>query len=276
MFGTAGVPHSARGHSAAAGIEQAARLGLECMEVEFVHGVKMSDAAAAEARRAAARHRIVLSAHAPYYINLNAGEKDKLEASQARLLRTARIAERLGARNVVFHPGFYLGDPPDQVYRRVRDRIRSIRAILDEEGNSVVLRPELMGRTSQFGSLDETLSLCQEMDGVAPCLDFSHWHARTGGASSLEDFLAVLDRVDRELGRSALEDIHIHVSGVQYGRSGETRHVTLEESDLRYEALLIALKERGARGMVICESPNLEEDALLLQRTYLGLPSGGP
>jgi len=28
------------------------------------------------------------------------------------------------------------------------------------------------------------------------------------------------------------------------------------------------LKDYDAQGMVICESPNLEEDALLLQETY--------
>jgi deoxyribonuclease-4 len=47
----------------------------------------------------------------------------------------------------------------------------------------------------------------------------------------------------------------------------------LPDSDLRYAELLKALKERRAKGVVICESvPYLEQDALLLQQTYRQLP----
>jgi endonuclease IV len=34
---------------------------------------------------------------------------------------------------------------------------------------------------------------------------------------------------------------------------------------------LKALKDKNAGGIVICESPNLEKDALLLQRSYARL-----
>jgi len=66
--------------------------------------------------------------------------------------------------------------------------------------------------------------------------------------------------------------MHIHISGIEYGEKGEKRHLILEESDLQYKELLQALKDYHAGGTVICESPNMEEDALLLQKSYNALP----
>ena len=60
----------------------------------------------------------------------------------------------------------------------------------------------------------------------------------------------------------------MHISGIEYGSNGEKNHLILKESDFNYPDLLVALKEFNVRGLVICESPNLEEDALLLSKTY--------
>jgi deoxyribonuclease-4 len=109
------------------------------------------------------------------------------------------------------------------------------------------------------------------MKGVAPCLDFSHWHARTGKFNSYPEFEAVLLQLRQRLGDEALANMHIHVSGIRYSQKGEMNHLNLEESDLQYKELLRALKDYGVKGMLICESPNLEEDALLLQATYSSL-----
>ena len=115
LFGTGGTPHSARTNTAISGIERIAELGLGCMELEFVRGVRMDEAGARQVAETATREGIKLSAHAPYYINFNAHEPEKIRASQQRLLRTARIAALCGAQSVVVHTAFYMGDPPEQV-----------------------------------------------------------------------------------------------------------------------------------------------------------------
>ena len=46
LFGTAGIPHSTKSPSTTVGIERIAELGLGCMEMEFVRGVKMGEAGA--------------------------------------------------------------------------------------------------------------------------------------------------------------------------------------------------------------------------------------
>jgi deoxyribonuclease-4 len=126
-----------------------------------------------------------------------------------------------------------------------------------------------MGKRSQFGSLDEVLTLCREVDGLQPCLDFSHLYAREGKVNSYTDFHRVLSKVARKLGPRALRNAHIHIAGIHYGDKGEIKHLNLEEADFRYDEWLQALRDLAVEGLVICESPNLEEDALMLKKLFL-------
>ncbi len=271
LFGTGGVPHSAKQPSTVSGIKRLSEMGLGCMELEFVRGVKMSEAAAYEVAVASVRSGIKLSAHAPYFINLNAREPEKIRASQERLLKTARIACLCGAESVVFHAAFYLGDSPRKTYSTVKKYLAEILDKLRKEDNQVWLRPEVTGKPSQFGAVAEILDLCGELNGLAPCIDFAHLHARTRRANSYPEFTSVLAQIEERLGRRSLDNMHIHLSGIRYGNKGELSHLNLRESDLEYAQLLRALKEHDAKGLVICESPNLEEDAQLLKITYESL-----
>jgi deoxyribonuclease-4 len=189
--------------------------------------------------------------------------------SKERILQTARIAALFGARSITFHAAFYLGNTPAETYATVKKHLQEIVNTLRKEGNKVTISPEVTGKPSQFGTLEELLQLSTEIEGVLPCIDFSHWHARTGRANSYREFSDVLDRVENKLGRRALDNMHMHVSGIAYGKKGEIKHLMLPDSDFHYADLLKALKERRAKGVVVCESvPDLEQDALLLQQTY--------
>ena len=268
LFGTGGAPHSAISPSTVSGIERIAELNLDCMEIEFVQGVRMNEKGAALVAEAAARTGVKLSAHAPYFINFNAHELEKIRASQERLLQTARIGALCQAESVAFHPAFYLGDPPDEAYNTVKKYLGEILSQLRQENNQVWIRPEVMGKGSQFGTIEEILNLSSELEGVAPCIDFSHWHARTGKFNSYSEFASILQQVRERLGRAALDNMHIHVSGIAYSQRGEIKHLNLKDSDFQYAELIKALVDFDAKGIVICESPNLEEDGLLLQVTY--------
>ena len=268
VFGTAGIPNPLKAKTTQGGIELLYKLGLSCMEVEFVKGVNMTPATARDVARVATKRGIRLSAHAPYFINLNAREPEKVRASRERIVQTARITALLGGESVVFHPAYYLKDEPDKVYATVKTNLEQIVARLKIEGNRVCIRPEVMGKDSQFGTLEEVLQLCAEVEGVTPALDFAHWHARTGKVNSYNEFIAVLKKVEKRLGRAALDNLHIHVSGIRYGEKGENNHLNFAESDFNYEALVMALKDYKVKGMVICESPNLEDDAQLLKQAY--------
>ncbi len=107
LFGTAGNPHSpAPPHSTVEGIKRLVELGLDCLEIEFVQGVNIGETSARQIAQVALNRNIKLSVHAPYYINLNARELEKMRASQLRLIKAARAAALCGAGDVVFYPGF--------------------------------------------------------------------------------------------------------------------------------------------------------------------------
>ncbi len=271
LFGTGGVPHSSKTPSSLDGIKRIAELGLGCMEIEFVQGVKMGEGGARLVAEIAAGEGVKLSAHGPYFINLNAHELEKIIASQERILRTARIAALCGAESIIFHAAYYLGDPPEKTYSSVKRYLAEVMSQLKRENNRVWVRLEVMGKPSEFGTIDEVLNLCTELEGVGIGMDFAHWHARSGKFNSYPEFTYILQQIKQRLGDQALENMHIHLSGIAYGKKGEIKHLNLKDSDLKYIELLKALQAYNVKGIVICESPNLERDALLLQETYTNL-----
>jgi len=212
---------------------------------------------------------VKLTAHGPYYINLNAATPEKITGSQEMVWQTAHVGALAGAHSVVFHAAFRGTGPTEHTHGTIKKALAAVTDRLKREGNDVWVRPELMGKKSAFGTLDEVLRLSAELDGrVLPGIDFAHLHAAEGKVNSYAEFIAVLKNIEERLGRVALDNMHIHLSGIRYGKSGEISHLNLKESDLNYVELLQALHDVDAKGVVICESPNLEEDALLLQETY--------
>lgn len=268
LFGTGGVPRSTRASSTVEGIRRIAELGLGCMELEFVQGVKMGEASARLVAQTAAKEGIKLSAHAPYFINFNAHEPEKIKASQDRLLQTARIGAICGAVSVIFHPAFYLGDPPEKAYTTVKRSLEEVLSQLRKENIRIWIRPELMGKQTEFGTLEEIISLCSELEGLAPGIDFAHCHARSEKFNSYAEFVSVFRQIEGRLGREALDNMHMHVSGIAYSKKGEIKHLDLKESDFRYAEFIRALRDYNIKGLLICETPNLEEDAMLMQETY--------
>ncbi len=269
LFGPAGIPIRTKKRETIEGIKTVRKLGLDSMELEFVQGVKMSELKAREVRRVAENEGVSLTVHAPYWINLNTDDPIKYKKSINHIVTSARIGYLAGAKSVCFHAAFYQKREPSLVYDRVKSALQEIMDILNYEGIDIDIRPETMGKPSQFGTLEEVVSLAKEIKGVYPLIDFAHLHARTiGKINSYQEFIQVLKYVQNELGEYALKNVHLHISGIQYGKKGEQKHLILDESDFRYEELLMALSEMDVEGIAICESPNLEEDSLLLKATW--------
>jgi len=272
LFGTAGTPLSTeQPQSTIKGIRRIRELGLDCMEMEFVRGVNMGQKTASDVIQVAIESGIKLSAHAPYYINLNAVDDRKLHDSKERILKAARICAVCGASDVVLHAGFYLKNTPEKAYKTIAKQLKELSDILRAENLKVTLRVEVGGKYSQFGSLTEVLTLSMELDGIAPCIDFAHHHAKGGKENTYDEFVIILKRVEKRLGRAGLDNLHMHVSGIEYTDKGEKKHLNLKQSDFDYVALLRALKDFDAKGRIICESPNLETDAVLLKGTYMAM-----
>lgn len=268
LFGTAGIPVSTRDRNTIQGIKQVNKLKLDAMELEFVHGVNVSPQLAKQVNQTAKENNIVLTCHAPYYINLNAIEAAKVKASAKRLILAGTRASQCGAWSVAFHPGFYMKEDPAKVYEKIKKVLKQVVQELKHNNADIWIRPETTGKSSAFGDLKEICKLSQEVDNVLPCIDFAHLHARTGKENSAEEWRDMLSYVEKMLGKTALKNMHCHVAGINYSSKGELNHLNLQKSDLKYNELVKVWKEFKINGVIISESPNIEGDALLLKRTY--------
>ncbi|MBI2549711.1 TIM barrel protein [Candidatus Woesearchaeota archaeon] len=268
LFGTAGIPLAAKGTDTASGIKAVRGLGLDAMELEFVQSVNISRENAPKIKAVAEKENVMLTCHAPYYINLNAAEDAKLEASKKRLVKAAEVAWLCGGKSVAFHPGYYLGNDKEKVYEKVKKELAAVVAEVRNIGCGIWVRPETTGKRSQFGDLSEILRLCNEIEQVLPCIDYAHMHARESNNNSYGEFLEMLSLVEKELGKEALKNMHIQIAGVRYSDKGELNHLTLKESDLKYDAVVKSWKEFKIEGVVISESPNIEGDAVMLKTIY--------
>jgi len=272
LFGTAGIPLSANPRTTVDGIRHVKNLALGAMEMEFVRSINITKEKAPEVKKAAEENKIALTCHAPYFINLNSLEKAKIKASIERILNSARIANLCGGYSVCFHSGFYMGQEPKKVYDTIKNNLKEIISTLKKENNSIWIRPETTGKVTQFGSVDEILQLSQELDNVMPCVDFAHFHARTNGKfNTYKEFAGILEAIEKKLGKKGLEEMHMHITGIEYGPKGEKNHLNLKESDLNYGELLKALKDFNVKGVAISESPNIERDAMMMKVVYEGL-----
>ncbi len=268
-FGTAGIPLSTAERNTINGINKVKELGLSGMELEFVRSVNIKAENAGVIKEAAKKAGVNLTCHGQYYINLSSLEKPKIHASVGRVLNAAGIGWLCGAKSVTFHAGFYMQREKEKVYPIIKKYMQEIVEKMKDEGNGITIRPETTGKGTQWGTVDEIVKLSSELEQVLPCVDFSHLHARSGGAmNTKEEFDGVFEKIEKVLGKEALSNMHCHVSGIEYSEKGERNHLILKESDMNYKDLMKSFKEFGCKGVVICESPNIEEDALLMKKEY--------
>lgn len=277
-IGTVGSPAGTPRPGTDSAIRYIRELGLDALEIAWVRSVRVTDETCALINRTGVEEDVALSVHAPYFINLNSQTPEKMQASDERLLAAARRGCLSGASDIIFHPGSYHAQPPKEVYLRARDKLEEITALLREEGFEVNLRPETMGKGAMFGSLEEVVQLSKELDGVEPCIDIAHLHARTGDGSfnSYDEFADMFRLVRDELGERGLKTMHFHLSGIEYTQAGERHHLMLEESDLDWRAFLQACVDFEVEGRILVESPNQEEDALLVQAAYREMVEAAP
>lgn len=269
-FGTAGIPISTEHPNTLTGIEQVKKLKLDAMELEFVRSINIKEEKAPEVKKVAKENDVVLTNHAPYFINLNAKEKAKLNASKHRIYQSAKIAFLCGAYSVCFHPGFYMKEDKVKVYEKIKKELKEVVKKLKDDNIDIWVRPELTGKPSAFGDLDEILKLSKEIDNVMPCIDFAHMHARSNKNNTLKEFKEILTKVEKHLGKKGLKNMHIHLSGINYTEKGERNHLNLRDSDMNYKDLLKVWKTFNISGVVISESPNIEKDAMMLKELYYG------
>jgi len=227
---------------------------IKCAEIEFVRSIYLrTDEQINTIKESALKHKIQLSIHAPYYINLASLDKEKIGASKRRILRCAKIGEEVGAKYVCFHAGFYHKRNPEEVYEIICSNIQDMQDQLNENNAKIKLAPELMGKHSQFGDTNEILRLAKDIKGLSMTIDFGHYLARNLGKVNYKELIKKLP-----------QKFHAHFTGIQYGDKGEIRHI---EADMfEFEKVLSELIKQKKEVSIINESARPIDDLIEMRK----------
>ena len=204
----------------------------------------------------ARKNDVLVSMHGSYYVNL-AGKKDVVEASKQRIVACATAAQWMGAYVVVFHMGFYGRFEKSYAFKNCVDALKDITAT--------------MNRVYQVGTLDEILTICEEVEQTQLVIDWSHMHARRQGRfRKVEGFRTIVEEVERRLGIETARTMHCHFSKIEYTDKGERRHHVLDEARYGpdFEMLGEVIAEFKMRPVLICETPLLDVDAMKMRDIY--------
>ena len=273
-FGPAGVPPMFR--LLGAKMPDVPRLlreeGLDAFEYPAVRWgqkpqMKQEDAEklGAEARK----NDVKLSMHGSYFVNLS-GKRDIVEASKRRLIACATAADWMGAYVMVFHTGFYGRFEESFAFKTCLAALRDVSDLMKSIGLKVKLGPETMGRKFQVGTIEEIITICEQVENTQLVIDWAHMHAiHQGNLKKTDDFRGVVEKVEQKLGTEALKSMHCHFSKIEFTSQGEKRHHTLDEGRYGPDFLMLAevIADFQMHPTIICESPLLDIDARKMQAT---------
>lgn len=271
IFGPAGRPIDYKG-SAFKAASYIADEGLMAYEYQAGRGLRIGEKSATILKEDSIKEDILVSLHAPYYINLSAVEDKKLNMSIEVLMKAARASEWMGAYRIVFHPGYYSKNSPSDALAIAKGAIEKVISNLDDEGiTDYTFAPETTGKRSQLGNIDEIIDLCSSFDCFEPTIDFAHIHARGRGyIQKKEDYNCILSKLENNLD---IDRLHCHFTRIEYTKAGERKHHTFEETEYGPELrwLLESFIENDWKSTIICETPLLDKDALKMKELYESL-----
>ena len=223
-------------------------LGLKACEIAFTRGAYIKDDGDMKLiKEAAEKFDIQLSIHAPYYVNLNSKEKEKIEKSKERILKCCEVGEKLGVYMVVFHPGYYSGMDEDETYENIKNAILDMMEVIKEKKWKVKIAAETMGKINVFGSFEQINNLVKDT-GCDFCIDFAHILAR----DKKVDYKKVIELYSSD-------KWHVHFSGIVYGDKGEKHHRKTEKEEWK---VLLENLPKDKDIVIINESPSTIEDSI--------------
>ena len=251
-------------------------LGLTAFEYSFGRGVKIGDAAAAKIKEEFEKYNIEISAHAPYYTNFANPSQSMIEKSVGYILDSVVAVKKMGGVRVVFHPASCgeaaRADAVSLAKKNIEYLMQCVHAAFDAEFTDYIICPETMGKMRQIGRVEEIIDFCKVDSRLYPCYDFGHINSYSQGSlKTKDDYKKIIELTAKELGDEKTKNMHIHFSKIQYGASGEIKHLTFADNVYGpdYEPLASVIDEYRLTPYIVCESDvTMSDDALIMKNFH--------
>lgn len=244
-------------------------IGLSAYEIQCTYGVRMNEENAKLMRENAEKFGISLSIHAPYYVVLSSRDREVRERSIRRMKNAFSLAKVLGARKIVFHPGYKEQRNSHESLQRCIESLKVLEGSV--ENDNVFVCPETAGKISQIGSLEDVVTICKNVSIAKPCIDFGHLHAREGGSlKSQNGTKEVFEYIMDQLGFAELKYLHCHFYPVAYNRRGEKTHKAFNDVGYfpNYKRFIELVFMYKLEPTIICECKDSQDEGALLMQIY--------
>ena len=238
-------------------------LGLNAYEMQCTYGYKNASFSKEQIEQATAQG-IFVSIHAPYFINLGSLNPSVQANSRNMLDEGVKFAQTIGATRLIFHPGGGYGKTEEDRRNGILAVINNMKAVVSSNDmTNISLYPEIGGKVANLGSLDEIITICRSVPNTYPCIDVAHLHARENGSlNSVQDFVNVLEKIEKELGREYLERTHFHCYTIEYGEKGEIKHKVHDDNDAEFlDNFVLACQQKNLKPWVISEALNSQDES---------------
>ena len=238
-------------------------LELTAYEISFGRGIRMTDKTAEIIGHQAKQNNVMISVHAPYYINL--ANPESLEKNYHYIKRSLELLALMGGNRLVIHVGSQMQMTREEALNNCHQSLRTVLARLHDDGfKDFLLCLETMGKYTQIGNLDEICMLCEiDPQHLVPTIDLGHMNCLAQGKLDLDKVFQQIKKIPA---------VHFHISFIEYGAKGEIRHLTLADQQYGFnlETVMHYLSQRPGNDVVICESDTImAQDSLRLRDFYL-------
>jgi deoxyribonuclease-4 len=188
------------------------------------------------------------------------------------------MANLLGVRGVIFHPGSHKGQGFETVLPQMAEAMRG--ALAETEGESLLIIENSAGSGDNIGS--SFAQIRQMMEAVDDprlrlCLDTAHAFTAGYDLREKEGLKRLVEELGREIGFERLAAIHANDSKAAFG-SNVDRHQNIGDGEIGSEAFRWMLADpQLTRAPFILEVPGLEHQGpdranVERLRTLAGLP----
>ncbi len=247
--------------------------GLLAYEYSFGRGFTMSEETAKVLGENAQKYGVLVSVHAPYYINLANPDQSMAQKSFEYIKNSLKYLHLMGGRDLVVHLASCGKLDRNQAlvltYKRLDE---CLQIIYDNNLNYANVCPETMGKFMQIGTYKEIINFCTKDKILVPTFDFGHINCvMQGGLKTADDYKRIFDYSFEKLGENKTKNCHIHFSKIEFSTKGEIKHLNLDDSIYgpEFEPLVKVIKEYSLTPTIISESKEkMMEDAIKLKELY--------